>query len=108
MSISTHVLDAARGRPAVGLDLRLEREDGTVLGTGTTDGDGRCPSLTEGLELTEGRYRMRFETGAWFAGSGTPAFYPYVEVVFEVVDASSHHHVPLLLSPFAYSTYRGS
>lgn len=108
MSISTHVLDAVRGRPAEGLDLRLEREDGVLVGSGTTDADGRCPELTEGLELEAARYRMCFETGAWFARSGTETFYPRVEVVFEVSDPTAHHHVPLLLSPFAYSTYRGS
>ena len=108
MSISTHVLDAVHGRPAQGLELRLERADGTVVGSGSTNADGRCPELTEGLVLDAGGYRMRFETGAWFARSGTETFYPWVEVVFEVTDAAAHHHVPLLLSPFAYSTYRGS
>ena len=112
MSISTHVLDAAHGTPAAGLALRLERQSGpdagSVVGSGTTDDDGRCPELTEGLALEAGVYRMRFETGAWFARTGTPTFYPVVEVVFEVTDPGAHHHVPLLLSPFAYSTYRGS
>jgi len=70
--------------------------------------DGRCPELTDAVDLAVGVYRLRFETGAWFARSGTRTFYPVVEITFEVVDASSHHHVPLLLSPFAYSTYRGS
>ena len=116
MSISTHVLDAARGTPAAGLVLHLERQAGqdagpgawSAVGTGTTDDDGRCPELTEGLVLEAGVYRIRFETGAWFARTGTPTFYPVVEVVFEVTDPAAHHHVPLLLSPFAYSTYRGS
>lgn len=112
MTISTHVLDAARGRPASGLTVGLERldpVDGAVaLGVGVTDEDGRCPALTEGLELVEGSYRLRFETGDWFAAEGIAGFYPHVEVVFVVTDAASHHHVPLLLSPFAYSTYRGS
>lgn len=108
MSISTHVLDATHGRPAQGMDLRLEREDGVLLGTGTTDADGRCPDLTDGLDLEPGCYRLRFESGAWFARSGTPTFHPWVELVFEVTDPAAHYHVPLLLSPFAYSTYRGS
>ena len=108
MTVSTHVLDAAHGRPAQGVDLTLERGDGEVLGTGTTNADGRCPELTDGLELGTGRYRLRFETGAWFARTGTETFYPVVEVLFEVTDPAAHHHVPLLLSPFAYSTYRGS
>jgi 5-hydroxyisourate hydrolase len=114
MTISTHVLDAATGRPAAGVDLRLLRlegadlHDATEIGSGTTNDDGRCPELTDAVDLTAGLYRLRFETGAWFARSGTRTFYPVVEITFEVVDASSHHHVPLLLSPFAYSTYRGS
>lgn len=108
MTISTHVLDAVRGRPAEGLELHLEREDGTPVGSGTTDADGRCPEMTQGLALDAGRYRMRFESGAWFARTGTETFYPWVEVAFEVTDPEAHQHVPLLLSPFAYSTYRGS
>jgi len=111
VTVSTHVLDAGHGRPAAGMRLRLERLDGAEpvpLREGTTNSDGRCPELTEGVDLTAGTYRLRFETGEWFARTGTPAFYPYVEIVFEVVDQAAHHHVPLLLSPFAYSTYRGS
>ncbi len=108
MSISTHVLDAAHGRPAVGMALTLERYDGTAVGTGTTNDDGRCPELTEGLSLESGAYRMRFDTGGWFAATQTPTFYPEVELIFEVTDPQAHYHVPLLLSPFAYSTYRGS
>jgi len=112
MSISTHVLDAVRGAPAQGLRLRLERLGGREpqpLGEGVTNGDGRCPDLTDGLDLAAGTYRLRFETGEWFAGTtGSATFYPVVEVCFEVVDAAAHHHVPLLLSPFAFSTYRGS
>lgn len=112
MSISTHVLDAARGVPAEGMELRLQRLDAhgdvTEVGSGTTDADGRCPGLTQGLVLEPAAYRLRFETGAWFERSGTPAFYPVVELVFEVTDPAAHYHVPLLLSPFAFSTYRGS
>ena len=108
MSISTHVLDAVAGAPAQGMALRLERTDGELVGTGRTNADGRCPELTEGLELEAGLYRMRFDTGAWFAERGTTTFYPTVELTFEVTDAAAHYHVPLLLSPFAYSTYRGS
>lgn len=112
MTISTHVLDAARGRPAVGLTVGLERLDpldgAVALGTGVTDADGRCPELTTGLRPAEGTYRLRFETGDWFAVEGLSGFYPCVEVVFVVTDADAHHHVPLLLSPYSYSTYRGS
>ena len=108
MTISTHVLDAVRGGPASDLRLRLERGDGELVGSGRTDADGRCPELTEGLELESGSYRLHFDTGEWFARRGTTTFYPSVEVCFEVTDPDAHHHVPLLLSPFAYSTYRGS
>ncbi|MDQ6688754.1 MAG: hydroxyisourate hydrolase [Actinomycetota bacterium] len=108
MSISTHVLDSVAGAPARGMSLRLERADGVPVGAGHTNSDGRCPELTEGLELEVGIYRLRFDTGAWFAERNTPYFYPSVELVFEVTDAAAHYHVPLLLSPFAYSTYRGS
>jgi 5-hydroxyisourate hydrolase len=108
MSISTHVLDAVAGAPAQGMALRLERADGELVGTGHTNADGRCPELTEGLELEAGVYRLRFDTGAWFAGRDTTTFYPTVELAFEVTEATGHYHVPLLLSPFAYSTYRGS
>jgi 5-hydroxyisourate hydrolase len=105
MSISTHVLDAANGAPAHGMELRLERLDGSgtgsVMGSGVTNSDGRCPELTEGLVLEPGEYRLRFETAAWFARTSTPAFYPVVDVVFRVSDPSAHYHVPLLLSPFA-------
>ncbi|MBA2558972.1 MAG: hydroxyisourate hydrolase [Propionibacteriales bacterium] len=120
MSISTHVLDAVNGVPAQGMELRLERLDrqaagavigpvtGALIGQGATNRDGRCPDLTDGLTLEPGDYRLRFETAAWFARTSTPTFYPVVELVFQVTDASAHYHVPLLLSPFAYSTYRGS
>ncbi len=70
MTISTHVLDAVAGAPAEGMSLRLERADGVLVGTGQTNADGRCPELTEGLELEAGIYRLRFETGDWFASTG--------------------------------------
>ncbi|BCJ31517.1 hydroxyisourate hydrolase [Actinocatenispora sera] len=105
MSLSTHVLDTGRGRPAVGVPVRLAAADGTELGAGVTDADGRLA----GLPLpAPGRYRLVFDTAAWFAATGTDGFYPEVVVAFSVTDAGAHHHVPLLLSPFAYSTYRGS
>jgi 5-hydroxyisourate hydrolase len=108
VSISTHVLDAVTGRPATGMTLRLERAGGETVVAGRTDGDGRCPELAAGPDLDTGTYRLVFETGAWFAGRGTPSFYPVVELVFEITDPVGHYHVPLLLSPFAFSTYRGS
>ena len=104
MSLSTHVLDAVSGRPAVGVPLRLER-DGVMLAETVTDGDGRVRDLGP---PAAGTYRITFDTGAWFAATGTTGFYPEVAVAFIVTDPAQHHHVPLLLSPFAYSTYRGS
>ena len=109
MTLSTHVLDAVTGRPARGLALTLERRDDhwRVLGHGATDADGRCRDLLPG-ELEPATYRLTFDTGSWFAAAGVEAFYPEVSVVFRVTETQRHHHVPLLLSPFAYSTYRGS
>lgn len=105
-TVSSHVLDAATGRPAAGVRLTLLRRDGdgayTEVRTGSTDDDGRVAAW----RTEPGAHRLRFETGAWFAARGTDTFYPEVEVAFTVGDG--HHHVPLLLSPFAYSTYRGS
>ena len=101
MSLSTHVLDATRGRPAAGVAVRLSGSDGP-LATGVTGTDGRC-ALVPG-DLPAGEYELSFDTGSYFADT----FYPRVTVIFTVTDATAHHHVPLLLSPWAYSTYRGS
>lgn len=110
-AITTHVLDTARGLPAGGVSVRLERwqEGGwTPLGQGVTDADGRCRTLMpEAGTLELGRYRLTFETAAYFESCGVAAFFPEVSIAFEVADRR-HHHVPLLLSPFGYSTYRGS
>jgi 5-hydroxyisourate hydrolase len=104
MSLSTHVLDTARGRPAAGVRVRLSRvPDGAVLAEGETDGDGRLRLPDAATE--KGVYRLTFDTGAYL---GPDAFFPEVAVVFTVADPAEHHHVPLLLSPFGYSTYRGS
>jgi 5-hydroxyisourate hydrolase len=113
MSISTHVLDTAEGRPAAGVGVVLEAltADGGWLRIGrtSTNDDGRAPGLTDDdTVLDPGVYRMSFETGEWFAAREIAAFYPVVRVVFEITDGDQHHHVPLLLSPFGYSTYRGS
>ena len=110
--ITTHVLDTSRGAPAAGLDLELAREvDGgfTVIDAGPTDGDGRRTVLeaTDG-RVPEGTYRLRFETAAWFARQETACFHPHVDIVFRITDGTAHHHVPLLLSPYGYTTYRGS
>lgn len=113
MSISTHVLDAAHGRPAAGVAVRLARRtaDGayTEVADGRTDADGRLRDWG-GTDPggTAGVYRLTFDTGGYFAARGLATFYPEVAVVFEISEPGAHHHVPLLLSPFAYSTYRGS
>jgi len=111
-AMTTHVLDLSRGRPASGINVRLERETpgkGWVeLSRRTTDAEGRVRDLLADGALVAGRYRLTFETGAYFAARGERTFYPEVPVVFEITDATQHHHVPLLLSPFGYSTYRGS
>jgi 5-hydroxyisourate hydrolase len=105
--ITTHVLDTAQGRPAAGVAVTLERgPDWTEIGSGRTGDDGR---LTEfGPVDATGPYRLRFDTGAYFAAAGVSAFFPEVTVEFTVERPEEHHHVPLLLSPFGYSTYRGS
>lgn len=104
-SLSTHVLDAVTGTPSAGLSVRLSAADGTVLGAAVTDDDGRA-RLAE--ELLPGTYRLLFETGPWFAAAGRETFYPEAVVAFTATADRGHLHVPLLLSPFAYSTYRGS
>jgi len=110
--ISTHVLDTSIGAPAAGVAVSLEQRSGTAwtpLGSANTDGDGRVRELLgAGAVLARGIYRLRFDTGAYFAARSVQAFYPSVTVEFEVTDAAHHHHVPLLLTPFGYSTYRGS
>ncbi len=107
--ITTHVLDTALGRPAAGVPVTLEhRGSGTwaVLDQTVTDADGRVGQL--GAESLEpGDYRLTFDTAKYFTATGQAGFFPEVTLVFTVVDAS-HHHVPLLLSPFAFSSYRGS
>jgi 5-hydroxyisourate hydrolase len=104
-SLSTHVLDTSTGRPAAGVAVALEAADGTVLARAATDADGRVADLA--ADVAEGEHRLRFDTGAWFAGQGVEGFYPEV-VVTVAVRGAEHFHVPLLLSPFGYSTYRGS
>lgn len=107
-AISTHVLDTAQGKPAAGIAVRLERQDGTqwkALGSGATDGNGRATGLLGSQPLQKGVYRLTFETGAYQTAGG---FFPWVVIPFEVKDPGQHYHVPLLLSPYGYSTYRGS
>jgi 5-hydroxyisourate hydrolase len=105
MTISTHVLDTSRGRPAEGVPVVLERAAGDgwePIGRGATDADGRASDLGS---ASAGRYRLTFDTGAYL---GEETFYPQVTVEFRVDQGEAHYHVPLLLNPFGYSTYRGS
>jgi len=111
-SISTHVLDITRGKPAAGVPVTLEKKDinggySTENG-GHTDPDGRLKDLVPAGKLTTGTYRITFNTGSYFAGLSVESFYPEASIVFTITDADAHYHVPLLLSPFGYSTYRGS
>ncbi|MFT3773366.1 MAG: hydroxyisourate hydrolase [Minicystis sp.] len=110
--ITTHILDTSKGRPAsgVGVVLELRTEGGyREIGRGETDSDGRLRTLVPaGAELQAGVYRISFATGAYYAANGVAGFYPEVTIAFEVKDPGQHYHVPLLLNPFGYSTYRGS
>jgi 5-hydroxyisourate hydrolase len=111
-AITTHVLDTARGRPAEGVSVRLDvlTDDGSflTLAEHSTNADGRIGSFLPRGALEARTYRLTFDTGAYFAAHDRQAFYPWVEVVFRVAYTQQHHHVPLLLSPFGYSTYLGS
>jgi 5-hydroxyisourate hydrolase len=105
--ITTHVLDTARGVPAADVPVTLERgPDWGEVGSGRTGDDGRIADL--GSPEAPGAYRLRFDTAAYFEAAGTHAFFPEVTVQFTIEQPDQHHHVPLLLSPFGYSTYRGS
>jgi len=109
--ITTHVLDTSRGRPAAGVPVALEAETAsgwTLVGKGTTNADGRISDLVTGDSIAAGIYRLIFDTATYFAGQNVKSFYPQVTVNFKIEDATQHYHVPLLLNPFVYSTYRGS
>lgn len=103
--LTTHILDSTTGDPATGVAVSLTGPDGATVASGTTDADGRLALGPD--ELSAGTYTLSFETAPYFAARGVEAFYPLVLVSFTVADRA-HYHVPLLLSPFAYSTYRGS
>jgi 5-hydroxyisourate hydrolase len=110
-TLSTHVLDAALGRPARGIDVTLERvtEDRMrIIGGGTTSAEGDISSLVTQANLAPGVYRLRFDSEGYFAATGRETFYPEIVIHFRVGAATAHYHVQLLLSPFGYSTYRGS
>ncbi|XP_078684062.1 5-hydroxyisourate hydrolase-like isoform X3 [Branchiostoma floridae x Branchiostoma belcheri] len=111
--ITTHILDTSLGRPAADVPIKLYRrgerlgQEWTQVSSGQTNSDGRCNGLLNSLEA--GVYKITFETGTYFNKNGIRQyFYPYVDIVFEIHDPSQHYHVPLLLNPFGYSTYRGS
>jgi 5-hydroxyisourate hydrolase len=111
--ISTHVLDLAQGRPAPGVPVRLERRDVTagwrVVADTHTDSDGRCAQLLPADEtMPSGCYRLTFDTASYFTAQKIDGLYPTVEVTFQVKSGESHFHIPLLLSPNGYTTYRGS
>ena len=110
-SLSCHVLDTMRGRPASDVPVSLARLDASgvwqVLTSATTNADGRVHAWQDLVSLDPGTYRVRFETRAYFSPD-TAVFYPFVDVVFDVGETSEHFHIPLLLSPYGYTTYRGS
>jgi 5-hydroxyisourate hydrolase len=111
MGLSTHILDTALGRPAAGVGVSLAQLDGeswSAVGSGVTDTDGRCKTLLGESALEMATYRLRFATAEYFAAQNVRGLYPYVEIVFTVTDAGQHYHIPLLLTPNSYSTYRGS
>ncbi len=115
LSISTHVIDTGIGRPAAGIRVQLEWRGGPggndwrVVASGEANGDGRVPNLVpEGAAIAPGEFRLTFDTRRYFAASSTATLYPAISIVFEVAAGQTHYHVPLLLSPFGYTTYRGS
>jgi 5-hydroxyisourate hydrolase len=112
-AITTHVLDTARGRPAAGIPVQLEQRarggDWQAVGSGDTDDDGRLRDLYPAdVPLTAGVYRITFQTHGYFESLGVDAFYPEVVVVFETAPGETHYHVPLLIGPFGFTTYRGT
>ena len=111
-AITTHILDTSVGKPAANVEVELEilkGEKWTPLGNGLTDADGRVKDLIKDSQsFVAGRYRISFAVESYFKAQKVDSFYPYVKIVFEVKETDSHYHVPLLLNPFGYSTYRGS
>lgn len=105
-TLSTHVLDISLGRPAKGIRVTLE-QGAEILGTGVTDADGRVPEIKGAAPIRAGVYRLRFLIDEYFTAAGREGFYTEITVNFRVGE-NEHYHVPLLISPFGYSTYRGS
>jgi 5-hydroxyisourate hydrolase len=109
--ITTHVLDTSRGRPAVGFQVGLQVKSGEtwkMLGAGLTDANGRCAGLQGENQLQAGTYRLLFNAGGYYRELHIETFYSEISIVFEVSHPETHYHVPLLISPFGYSTYRGT
>jgi 5-hydroxyisourate hydrolase len=106
-TLSTHVLDTSLGRPASGIHVSLE-QDGTELGRGVTDTNGRIADIRGSKELGAGTYRLRFEVAEYFARTDRSSLFPEVVVIFRVGGGHEHYHIPVLLTPFGYTTYRGS
>lgn len=107
-TLTTHVLDIALGRPAQGIRVTLERS-GDVVGSGVTDADGRVSDLhKKDAPLSQGSYQLTFYVAEYFSKTGRESFFPEIIINFRINADSEHYHVPLLLSPFGYSTYRGS
>ena len=105
--ITTHILDLATGKPAGDITLRLFGPDGQIT-SGTTDSDGRVNQWQDSFNIAPGKYRIEFDVEPYFEARGTTPFYEDVHIAFRIREASEHYHVPLLLSAFGYSTYRGS
>lgn len=109
--ITTHILDTALGRPAAGVRVVLDKQEAEAfvcIGEGVTDADGRIADLLEPGKLEAGVHRLTFHVGDYLSDSGRKGFYPQVPVIFEITAPDEHYHVPLLLNPYGYSTYRGS
>ena len=110
-AITTHVLDTSRGRPAVGFQVGLQFKSGDIwktLGSGLTDANGRCTGLLGASQLEAGTYRLLFNAADYYRELKTETLYSEISIVFEVLHPEAHYHVPLLINPFGYSTYRGS
>jgi 5-hydroxyisourate hydrolase len=110
--ITTHILDTSLGRPAANVPVVLDFQTAagvwTEAGRGSTNADGRCKDLLADKSLQAGTYRLTFDTGAYFSARKIESLYPQVTIIFAVKNAREHYHIPLLLSPYGYSTYRGS
>ncbi len=111
--ISTHVLDTSQGTPAIEVPVRLDRQDAAgnwhLLASASTDREGRCQQLLrEGESLRAGHYRLTFDAASYYAKQKVDGFYPFVEITFVVREGETNFHIPLLLSPYGYTTYRGT